>query len=201
MRQELIDLRNKVHAFGLSTKSEFQKIQQGGLNFHHLVTPDLNYKVACTSHRYFFFNWNKDPWGLYTYCAEMLSHFYKICGYDNGFIENTPKDGLVTRIHVVQYPGGGGYMGTHSDPPAHQTTTMLTNLTQFGEDYFSGGLYFVNKAGENVSLEPKLEIGDVAIAHPAIEHGVHPVDPEETLDWASGKGRWMILFGIMPTTG
>ncbi|MZH03552.1 MAG: hypothetical protein F3745_09220 [Nitrospinae bacterium] len=193
--KELRDLRKRVHQRGLTTESTFHKILEGTPNFHQVVDEIRLYKILMRSHNYHFFYWNEDPLNVFSVFSETLGLFQRINGYQpNHFVNKTPKDLLVSRFQIHHYPSGGGYMSEHSDPVKHVKTIMVTCMSRFGVDYFTEGLYLYDKENKKVSMDSRLEVGDMVLACPAIMHGCNPIDPDEKLDWASEKGRWMVLF-------
>ena len=60
-------------------------------------------------------------------------------------------------------------------------------------DFKSGGFYGVNEKDQKIDLEKYIDVGDMSLFCPSIEHGVYPIDEnsmEKKYDWYSEVGRW-----------
>lgn len=196
-RDQLLKIRHEIHQFGQQTKSSFHKILEGVPNFHRIVDENPIYNLLMRWHCYYFFNFNKDPWNLYKFFYEMYSLNQILSGYDvDEFLTKTPKDGAVARFQVVQYPQGGGYIQVHDHTPTINFKAITVSiLSDYGEDYKSGGIYFLDAYGSKFYVDRRLKVGDVVVSYGRQVHGVDPVDPEVKLDWNSERGRWVCLFG------
>ena len=106
---------------------------------------------------------------------------------------NTPKDGVVDRIQVVQYPSKVGYLEPHTDPHQHQRLFFSGYMSKQGEDFEGLGFYLINKNNEIVEVEHQIETGDVGIGYSTIYHGVAPVNINKIPNWENGEdGRWFL---------
>ena len=108
------------------------------------------------------------------------------------FCANRPSDGVVDRLHIHHYPRGLGEQELHADPPARQKFIQGFNLTTLGQDYYSGGLYFIQSDNGKVFVDEHLTKGDGYIAYPTVIHGVEKIDCQSAPDWsrAKGAGSW-----------
>ena len=85
----------------------------------------------------------------------------------------------------------------HSDPVGyHQLVVPTIVMSNRGEDFEHGGLFVEREDGSRVDIDDVAEIGDAVYFHAETIHGVAPVDPKESLDWLSFKGRWMGLIAV-----
>ncbi|MEK8022825.1 MAG: hypothetical protein AAB229_03355 [Candidatus Hydrogenedentota bacterium] len=191
-------LKADLHAWGQNCPPSFHKVQDGVPNFHRIITDDLvkKYALKYPRHDYYFFRHNADPFGVWPMINEFWSYTKKWGGFaPDECIQNVPSDGLVDRIVVAHYPAGIGYIERHQDPWGHQRTIMSIQMTQRGEDFQSGGLYFIDREGREITSEGITKIGDAVINYPTVAHGVHRIDENAPRpDWNSINGRW--FFGL-----
>jgi hypothetical protein len=190
------ELKDKLFKWGNSTPSEFYKTKEGVPNFHRIVDESVNQNYAMKPlwHIYYLFPWNKDNLdGVYKEVTKRWGILKMLSGYDyDEFTNNTPKDGIIDRIHLYHYPSGGGYVETHSDPYKINRTIMTTKLSTRGVDYETGGIYFYKSDKEKVEIEDEINKGDIYFCFPTLIHGVSPVDEGKKVDWTSKKGRWLL---------
>ena len=113
-------------------------------------------------------------------------------GYDpNIFENNTPKDGAIDRIQVVQYPSKYGYLEPHSDPYKYQKFFISGYMSKKGKDYIDGGFYALDKENRVIDVEKYIDVGDVGIGFATIVHGVAPVNRNKDPKWEDvNDGRW-----------
>ena len=109
----------------------------------------------------------------------------------NHFEKNTPKDGIVDRIQVVQYPSKYGFIEPHSDPYKHQKFFISGYMSKKGKDYIDGGFYVLDGNDRVVDVEKYIDVGDLGIGFATIVHGVAPVNRNKDPDWNdTNDGRW-----------
>mgnify|MGYP005986780067 CR=1 FL=1 len=188
-------LKEKLFNWGQTTESEFYKTYEGVPNFHRVIDEEISGKYAIKQlwHIFYLFPWNKDHLDVYEEINKRWKIMKMISGYNSDeFSKNTPKDGIIDRIHLYQYPKGGGYIETHSDPYKINKTIMTTKLSTRGEEYNNGGLYFFRDDKTKIDIEDGINKGDIYFCFPTLIHGVDPVDPDEDIDWNSKKGRWLL---------
>ena len=65
-------------------------------------------------------------------------------------------------------------------------------MSKRGLDFDSGGVYAVGEGDEYIDLEDKLEIGDIYILYPTVEHGIKTINKGAEIDWESDGGRWFM---------
>lgn len=190
------ELKDKLFEWGNSSPSEFYKTHENVPNFHRIVdeTVNQNYAMKPLWHIYYMFPWNDDNLGgVYKEIEKRWEILKFLSGYKfDEFKNNTPKDGIIDRIHFYHYPSGGGYVETHSDPYKINRTIMTTKLSTRGIDYKTGGIYFYKNDKVKIEIEDVINKGDIYFCFPTLIHGVNPVDSGEKLDWTNKKGRWLL---------
>lgn len=194
-------IKEKVFNLGNTTPTSFSKIIEGAPNFHRKIDLETSkkYTYRANWHQHTFFRWNDDQFGLFKIADKYWPLLKILSGYSkDDFINNTPKDILVDRLFVNQYPRGGGFLEVHSDPYQTMKTIMCVKMSEKGVDYTEGGLYFLNKEKEKINVEDKINIGDLYFSFPWVSHGIDPVDPDDKqVQWNNHKGRWLFLLSTL----
>jgi hypothetical protein len=196
----LKELKEKTFEWGQKEASSFHKCLEGTPNFNRRVDKSLEgrYNSKSIWHQHLFYRWNGDIFGLFEPIYDRWRVMKKMWGLDpHAYENNTPKDGIVDRIHIYKFPKGGGYLDTHADPYLFQKTIMVVKMTEKGKDYNKGGLYFIDQNDNKVEVEDKIDLGDMYFAFPTVLHGVDAIDPEEEVNWNSIEGRWILGFYSM----
>ena len=189
----LLSARELLHQHGQKTKSEYFQMLEGCPDFHRLINGDIakNYSFKAIKHSYYFFPWNEDRFRLLDETYKRWSIIKVASGLrSDEYRTNTPKDGIVDRLQVVHYPAGAGQIETHSDPYKIQRVIISGIMSKRGEDYDTGGAYFVNGEDEKTDIEDRLDCGDWVIYAPTVLHGVKTVDEALVPNWKNSKGRW-----------
>ena len=189
----LLETREQLHQYGLETESEYHKMLEGCPDYHRLIDEDVakNYVFVAIKHSYYFFPWNEDRFQLLGETYKRWSSVKVASGLDaEEYRSNTPKDGIVDRLQVVHYPTGAGRIETHSDPYKIQRVIISGIMSKRGEDYETGGAYFVDGDDCEIDVENHLDCGDWIIYAPTVLHGVKTVDESLAPDWKTSTGRW-----------
>jgi hypothetical protein len=172
----------------------FHKMLEGCPDFHRIIDLDVGkkYSFKVCKHSFYFYNWNKDPLNLFDTTYERWRKIKKLMGYDSHVFENnTPKDGAIDRIQVVQYPSKYGYLEPHSDPYKHQKFFISGYMSKKGKDYIGGGFYALDKENKVVDVEKYIDVGDLGIGFATIVHGVAPVNRNKDPRFKDvNDGRW-----------
>ena len=190
------NLVHKCYEWSLKQESCFHKMLEGVPDFHRNIdeSVSVNYAIRAIKHSCYFFPWNDDPLNIFPIIWDYWSLFKYLGGYPkNAYEQNTPKDGIVDRIQMVCYPPRTGNLETHIDPRKNQRVIVGVFLSTRGESYQTGGFYAVDKNGQEVDLESRIETGDIFFSYPTVLHGVKMVDQEsQTSEYSPSSGRWFL---------
>jgi len=198
-KDQILELRTAIHAFGQVTPTSFHQVNCRCPNFHTINDEVDKYKVLMRVHSYHFFSWNKEPVDIFSMFRDTLVLFETLSEQDPAeVLYNTTDDDLIVRLQIHHYPPGGGHTQMHTDPTVYVKVAMLVFLSKLGEDYKEGGLYFFDLFGEKYYPERDLEIGDLVVFYPKLAHGVDAIDTDREIDWNSDVGRWTLLFNNRP---
>ena len=190
----MAELKRKVFAYGQATPSSFHKMVEGTPDFHRVIDLETGkkYSFPVCKHSAFFYRW-ADPLKLFPPVYERWRVIKILMGLEPDAYEmNTPKDGVVDRIQVAQYPSKIGFLETHSDPWLHQRLFFSGYMTKRGVDYVGGGFYLVGPGDKVVEVEDDINVGDIGIGYATVYHGVAPCNRDYDTDWNSPAGRWFL---------
>ena len=190
------DLRDNTFAYFKNKPSTFHKMLQNCPDFHRKIDKEIGkkYSFKVCKHAFYFFPWNNDELKIFKSINEKWRLIKKLMGLKfDEFEKNTPKDGVVDRIQVVQYPSRDGFLETHTDPYKFQKFFISGYMSKKGKDYEGGGFYFLDKNDKNLNIEDSIDIGDLGIGYATVAHGVDPVnvDKEPNFD-DKNDGRWFL---------
>ena len=194
-RDFMLELRAKTMAYFRSQPSSFHKMLEGTPDFHRAIDLETGrkYSFRVCKHSAFFYQWNDDPLGLFPTVNERWRIIKKLMGLEpTAYEKNTPKDGVVDRIQIAQYPTKIGFLEPHSDPYLHQRLFFSGYMSKRGVDYHGGGFYLIGTDDAVIEAENDIEIGDIGIGYATVYHGVAPCDRGHEPDWDSDGGRWFL---------
>jgi hypothetical protein len=194
-KEFMLRIKKEAFEYGQSSPSSFHKMLEGTPDFHRVIDLETGkkYSFNVCKHSCFFYPWNDDPLGMFAPVYERWRVIKNLMGLDSRAYErNTPKDGVVDRIQIAQYPSKVGFLEPHSDPYKHQRLFFSGYMTKRGIDYQGGGFYVVGANDEVIEAENYIDIGDVGIGYATIYHGVAPCNRTLDTDWASMAGRWFL---------
>ena len=179
------------------------EIKENNKNFFYIQNDDLSSKggYKAFDRSYYFFPWNKDSKKIF----EIINKKTKIMKILSGrpsdeFNQNTPKNGVINRAHIIQYVPGGGTISPHSDPFNYQRIQLGSVLNKFNVDYFSGGFAVFKSNNQKVILEPNIKKGSLICFFPSMYHTVDPIDEGENFNFENLKGRWYLSIGSVATS-
>lgn len=190
----LQSVRERTFSYFRSKPSEFHKMIEGCPDFHRVIDLETGRKYAFNvcKHSAFFYPW-ADPLGLFPPVYEVWRVIKWLMGLqEDAYEENTPKDGVIDRIQVAQYPSRIGFLEPHSDPYLHQRLFLSGYMSARGRDYQGGGFYVVGPGDRVVDAEEEIETGDIGIGYATVYHGVAPCNRDREPDWDSPEGRWFL---------
>lgn len=180
----------KLNKFALKNKPINPKIKSGIKNGFY-ISKNLNSKGYKTVDKsFYFFSWNKDKLGVY----KKILNIYKPLKILNGLknndkTKNTPKDGIVERLHVINYPIHSGQISRHYDPVNVSIFNFGLYATEYGKDYTDGGFFVLKKNNKKILLDSKIKKADVVLFFPSLIHGV---DKVKNIKSKNSDGRWFI---------
>lgn len=189
------EMKLKTSDYFKSKPSEFHKMLEGCPDFHRAIDLETGkkYSFPLCKHSAYFFPWNGDPLNIIPEIYDKWRVVKTLMGLDSDAYEkNTPKDGIVDRFQVVQYPNRIGYLEPHSDPYLYQRLFISGYMSKRGLDYHGGGFYLVANGDEVRFAEDEIEIGDLGIGYATVYHGVAPCNRDLEPEWNADSGRWFL---------
>jgi hypothetical protein len=196
-RAQLDDLKDEVHRWG---KTQPLHPPQTSLDEnYHAIESGISPRQK-TPHNYHVYNFNQiravTPRELSDKLLavfEPLRAFHNLLtGATTAFVKNA--DGRKVYPQVSCYPCGGGVFGRHIHALEPQRVGLVLAMSKRGRDFMHGGTHF-EIDGRDVGTDEIHDIGDVVLFRYDIYHWVTPIDPEDALDYASPRGRWV---GVLP---
>ena len=149
------NLKIKTFSYFKNKPSEFHKMLEGCPDFHRKIDLETGskYSFKMCKHSFYFYSWNNDPLNLFKPIYERWRVIKKLMGlkpteYEN----NTPKDGVIDRIQVVQYPSKIGFLEPHSDPYKYQRLFNSCYMSKQGVDFEGLGFYLFGKKDKVVEF-------------------------------------------------
>ena len=190
----------KSEALKLSKLNVSNKCEciQGVNNYFYLQKDDqsVNGGYKAIDRSYYFFPWDKSSSELFDKINNYWSYIKHLGGQDKDeYNNNQPKDGIINRVHIIQYLTGGGTISPHNDPYDYQRIQIGSVMSEFGKDYKRGGFCTFDDKKRKIYLEPKLKKGSLICFFPSIVHSVDPIDSEEKLSFDEKSGRWYLSLG------
>ena len=185
----------KTMAYFKSEPSSFHKMLEGSPDFHRQIDLETGkkYSFQVCKHSAFFYPWNSDPLKLFPTVYDRWRIIKQLMGLEaTAYEENTPKDGVVDRIQVAQYPSKVGFLEPHSDPYLHQRLFFSGYMSKRTVDYQGGGFYLVGVSDTVIEAENDIEVGDIGIGYATVYHGVAPCNRDKEPNWDSDEGRWFL---------
>ena len=189
------DLKRRAFEYGQQSPSSFHKMLEGTPDFHRAIDLEAGrkYSFRVCKHSSFFYPWNSDPLNIFSTVYGRWRVVKKLMGLSpEDYERNTPKDGVVDRIQIAQYPSQIGFLEPHSDPYKHQRLFFSGYMTKRGVDYVGGGFYLVGQDNTVVEAEDDIDVGDVGIGYATVYHGVSPCNRDRLPEWNSMDGRWFL---------
>ncbi len=189
-------LKIKTFDYFKNKPSEFHKMLEGCPDFHRKIDIETGKKYALRlcKHSFYFYPWNKDPLDIFDTIYKRWRNVKKLMGLNpTDFEKNTPKDGVIDRIQIVQYPSKIGYLEPHTDPHKHQRLFHSAYMSKKGKDFSGLGFYAIDKKDKILEIEDHIDVGDIGIGYATVYHGVAPVNLNKEPDWHDvNDGRWFL---------
>ena len=107
---------------------------------------------------------------------------------NNDLTKNLPSDGIVERLHVINYSPNAGQISRHYDPVNVSIFNFGLYATEYGQDYSDGGFFVLNNK-EKIQLDRSINKTDIVLFFPSLIHGVDKVKCSKL---NKSDGRWFI---------
>ena len=172
-KKKLLKICKKINNKKLQ-KSNSAKMYQGIKNIFYESQFKKNKKKSnkryfLSTRSWYFFPWNKDKTNLTKLIQPIFNHIINMNSYDPSIIlKNTPKDGIIQRFHLMNYPYGTGFISRHIDPTTFVKVTAGIYVTEYGKDYNSGGFYVLDKKKNKKNIDKHIKSSDMVLFYPSI---------------------------------
>ena len=173
-RKKLINLFKKIKK-NSNKISRSTKMVEGIKNIYYKSKSRGAGKYTTNDYSWYFFPWNNDQFGLLKLIQKYFNQVILANKYEiNSIVNNTPKDILIQRFHMMYYPYNVGHISPHTDPTNITKVTCGIYITSFRHDYDTGGFYVFNKKKEKIFIDHKINSGDLILFYNGLIHGVEP---------------------------
>jgi hypothetical protein len=182
------DTKKKLNVIRLKEKPIKSKILSGIKNGYYVSnnTETKGYKTVDTS--FYFFSWNKDKTGIYNKIMKIYKPLKKLNGLNrNEITTNKPKDGIIERLHIINYPINSGQISRHYDPINVSIFNFGIYGTQYGKDYSKGGFFVLGKNKKKIILDKKIKKTEIVLFYPSLIHGVDKIKKSNIENKFSGR--------------
>ncbi len=194
----IAELKSYLVNVGRSSFPNYEKIELGAKDFHRINNNDPRAYVKGTFHQFVFYPWNQNYFNLF----DQFKKAYRVKNLlsnigEEEFLDPKEGDDFTARIAFQFYPKGNGFLNEHRDPvDRHQIVVPILIMSEKGDEFNEGGVYFRYEDDEKVYVEDYTQIGDVAFFKASLRHGVEDIDPGTDSNWLDFKGRWMGLLAV-----
>ena len=155
--------------------SKDTKMKEGIKNIFYKSNSSGKGNYSTNDYSWYFFPWNKDKFGLVKLVQKYFDRVILFNGFNIKTIKNnTPKDGVVQRFHLMHYPYNSGHISAHKDPTNITKVTCGIYITSFKLDYDYGGFYVLNSKNKKIFVDHKIDSGDLILFYNGLIHGVEP---------------------------
>ena len=186
----LDDAKVKLNNIIKNKKPINPKIKTGVKNGFY-ISNNLSSKGYKTFDKsFYFFSWNKDETGIYKKIIKIYKPLKILNGQSNNEItKNKPKDGVIERLHVINYPLNSGQISRHYDPINVSIFNFGLYATEHGSDYDKGGFFVLDNKKKKIIVDKKIKKTDIVLFFPSLIHGV---DKVKMLKPKISDGRWFV---------
>ena len=201
-KSNLLKICKKINNKKIKESQSTKMLQGVGNIFYVAKEPKLiegsSKKYIVSNRSWYFFPWNNDKSGLCKLVQPIFNHAIELNGFDHRVIlKNTPKDGLVQRFHLMNYPLGKGFISRHIDPIKYVNVTAGIYVTEYGKDYDSGGFYVINKKRKKINIDKKIKSSDMVLFYPSMPHGVDAIQKKILKKPNISDGRWFLNLTLV----
>jgi hypothetical protein len=197
-KHEVSIAKKLSYKLSLLRTQQWKGLSDLSYNYHRIITPNTQSVVQQLCQRSIFYLFNPElPPELLYISSKILSiknDIVKMPKADIVEFTRKPSSAEYYQCSITNYPQGGGWLGEHTDPiSSYGVIHTLSNLSDQGVDFESGGLYFRDRLNNNheIYMDDLWKSGDVIIYNASlIPHRVEFIDPEKELNWGALSGRW-----------
>ena len=159
----------------------------------------VNKKYLVSNRSWYFFPWNKDRTNLVKLIQPIFNYVINLNGYDPKLIlKNTPKDGIIQRFHLLNYPYGEGFISRHVDPTTIVKCTAGIYISEFGKDYSAGGFYVIDRYKKKINIDKYIKSSDMVLFYSSMPHGVDKIEkPTKESNNNQLNGRWFLNLTLV----
>ena len=202
-KKKILEICKNIHNQKLKS-SKSTKMYEGVKNIYYKVEAKQDKiedpkRYIVSNKSWYFFPWNKDKTKLVKLVQPVYDNVIKLNGYDpKDIVKKTPKDGIIQRFHLLNYPYGEGFISRHIDPTTIVKCTAGIYITEFGKDYSAGGFYVINKNKRKINIDKHIESSDMVLFYSSMPHGVDSIE-KPTIESKKNKlnGRWFLNLTLV----
>ena len=185
----------KLNKIILKEKPIDPKIVSGIKNGFYISNNLSSKGYKAVDKSFYFFSWNKDKTKIYNKIINIYKPLKILNGLDqNELTKNKPKDGVVERLHIINYPLNSGRISTHYDPINVSIFNFGLYATEYGTDYDRGGFFVLNKNKKKIFIDKKIKKSDIVLFFPSLIHGVDKIKNVKLKK--NSDGRWFINVNL-----
>ncbi len=183
--------------------SKSKKMTQGIKNIFYEVYSDITTKqdpkkYNVSNRSWYFFPWNKDKTNLSKLIQPLFNKVLTINGYSpEKIFKQTPKDGIIQRFHLMNYPIGKGYISSHIDPSHIIKVNSGIYVSQFNREYDEGGFYVLDKNKRKINIDKKIKCADLVLFYASMPHGVDIIKKMNKKKNKIENGRWFLNMTLV----
>lgn len=186
-------------------KSRTTKMYQGIKNIYYEAEAPLNIKKTnnkryiVSNRSWYFFPWNNDKFNLVKLVQPIFNKVINLNGYNHKrILKNTPRNGIIQRFHLMNYPYGTGFISRHVDPSSIVKATAGIYITEYWKDYDKGGFYVLNEKKKKVVIDKYVRSSDMVLFYSSMPHGVDSIYKKnfKTKSNIDG-GRWFLNMTLV----
>jgi len=194
----LARLKSELHALSRRRDALDAPLVRGCANHHRLV--DSPYESDAPAFRREFVNlhWNEGSGDVNRFGRVLAGLRHAIIGLDPA-TSIEAGDGRVSLFRIDHYPSGGGFCGPRVGDVNGVELSLL--MSQYGEDYRSGGLFYIDRGNRHHFVDGQTRFGDLVVLPAGAVWGVYPIDVERPVDLLVAGGRWSLSTPFAPLEG
>ena len=190
--------KRTIRKFFREDRSIEPKMVDGIKNGHYISNNLSENGYRTVDKSFYFFSWNEDSTGIYSKFINTYKPFKILNGLKNEeFSNNIPSDGIIERLHIINYPIGSGEISEHFDPTNISVMNFGIYGTEYGVDYSSGGFYVMNNKKKLINLDKFVRKTDIVIFFPGLIHSVKPISKPQNLEKNGYDGRWFFNINLV----